>query len=72
VATRAQQVIILRSMQDKVARALALAGVFALNNVELIPENPDTTVTLSQAQKDALGTAFDTQVAGVKSDAATL
>jgi len=72
VATRAQQVVILRNMQDKVARALALAGVFALNNVELIPENPDTTVTLSQAEKDALGTAFDAQVAGVKSDAATL
>jgi hypothetical protein len=59
-------------MQDKVARALALAGVFALNSVQLIPENPDTAVTLSQAQKDILGTAFDGQVAGVKSDAATL
>jgi hypothetical protein len=59
-------------MLDKISRALGVATVFQQNTVRLIEGNADTQVTLSQAQKDSLTAIFDTVVASVKADGASL
>jgi hypothetical protein len=59
-------------MLDKISRALGVASVFQANTVRLIEGNADTEVTLSQAQKNALLAIFDTVVASVKADGASL
>lgn len=59
-------------MLDKISRALGVSSVFNANTVRLIEGNADTEVTLSAAQKAALTSIFDTVVATIKADGASL
>jgi hypothetical protein len=72
MATRPQQLLIMEGMRDKIDRALKLARIYQQGTVELEPDNPDTSVTITGAQQAGLVATFDSLVAGVKSDGATL
>ena len=72
MATIAQQLQLLAQINDGCAKALALAAKFQAANVRLDPDNPDTLITLTAAQKQAQKDIYDGYIAAVKTNAAGL
>lgn len=72
MATRPQQVVILRGILDKIDRALRIAQVYQQATVNLVDDQQDTAITITSGQQAGLAATFDSMVAGVKSDATTL
>ena len=63
----------MRAMLDTIGDALTVANQFQKGTAALDPDRPaHTTITLTQAQKDALTADFDSLVASVKTSAAGL